>query len=185
MFVEHTLKIPHMSLSKSEEELMNLLWKRKKALLKELIDAYPEPKPATTTVATLLKRMADKGFVAYTSRGRSREYYPLVKKKAYFSKQVNTLIKNFFNDSPTQFASFFTQATDLSKEQLEDLRNLIDDEISSRPSETLGSDYKSDDGSAQENHKPRKNGAMKKNGNTDTRDEPSAPVSKSHRNLKK
>lgn len=118
-----------MQLSKSEEELMNILWKQKKAFLKDLLDAYPEPKPATTTIATLLKRMADKGFVAYTSMGRSREYYPLVKKQAYFSKQVNSLIKNFFNDSPGQFASFFTQATDLSKAELEDLRKLIDNEI--------------------------------------------------------
>ncbi|MEL6975818.1 MAG: BlaI/MecI/CopY family transcriptional regulator, partial [Bacteroidota bacterium] len=96
-----------MKLSKSEEELMNLLWKHKKAFMKDLLDAYPEPKPATTTVATLLKRMADKGFIAYKSFGRSREYYPLVKKKDYFSNHVRGLIKNFFNDSPTQFASFF------------------------------------------------------------------------------
>lgn len=118
-----------MQLSKSEEELMNILWKQKKAFLKNLLEAYPDPKPATTTAATLLKRMADKGFVAYASKGRSREYYPLVKKKAYFSKQVNSLIKNFFNDSPGQFASFFTQATDLSKAELEGLRKLIDSEI--------------------------------------------------------
>ncbi|MDT7829423.1 BlaI/MecI/CopY family transcriptional regulator [Pricia sp. S334] len=121
-----------MQLSKSEEELMNILWKQKKAFLKDLLEAYPEPKPATTTVATLLKRMADKGFIAYTSEGRSREYYPLVKKKVYFSKQVNSLIKNFFNDSPGQFASFFTEATDLSKAELEDLKKLIDQEIKKR-----------------------------------------------------
>ena len=118
-----------MKLSKSEEELMNLLWKHKKAFMKDLLDAYPEPKPATTTVATLLKRIADKGFIAYKSFGRSREYYPLVKKKDYFSNHVRGLIKNFFNDSPTQFASFFAQETDLSKTELEDLKKLIDKEI--------------------------------------------------------
>lgn len=118
-----------MQLSKSEEELMNILWKQKKAFMKDLLDAYKEPKPATTTVATLLKRMTDKGFIAYKSFGRSREYFPLVKKKDYFSKQVNGLIKNFFNDSPAQFASFFTQTTDLSKSELEALRKMIDQEI--------------------------------------------------------
>ncbi|WP_420321478.1 BlaI/MecI/CopY family transcriptional regulator [Flagellimonas sp.] len=118
-----------MSLSKSEEELMNIIWKQRKAFMKDLLDAYPDPKPATTTVATLLKRMIDKGYVAYKSFGRSREYYPLVKKQDYFSKQVKGLIKNFFNDSPSQFASFFTKETDLSKEELESLRTLIDDQI--------------------------------------------------------
>ncbi|MBG47574.1 MAG: penicillinase repressor [Pseudozobellia sp.] len=121
-----------MQLSKTEEELMNLLWKQKKAFMKDLLEAYPEPKPASTTVATLLKRMTEKGFVAYVMQGRSREYYPLVKKKDYFSKHVNGLIRNFFNNSPGQFASFFTQETNLSKEELENLKKLIDIEIKKR-----------------------------------------------------
>lgn len=123
-----------MQLSKSEEELMNILWKQKTAFMKDLLDAYEDPKPATTTIATLLKRMADKGFVAYKSFGRSREYYPLVKKKDYFSKHVNGLIKNFFNDSASQFASFFTQETELTKEELEDLKALIDSELKKKQS---------------------------------------------------
>jgi len=118
-----------MQLSNSEEELMNILWKQKKAFMKDLLDAYPEPKPATTTVATLLKRITDKKFIDYKSFGRSREYFPLVKKKDYFSKHVNGLIKNFFNDSASQFASFFTQETNLSKAELEELKKLIDVEI--------------------------------------------------------
>ncbi|WP_191858739.1 BlaI/MecI/CopY family transcriptional regulator [Hanstruepera ponticola] len=121
-----------MQLSKSEEELMNHLWKLEKAFMKDLLDAYPNPKPAPTTIATLIKRMTDKGFVAYNTFGKSREYYPLVKKKAYFSKHVNGLIKDFFNDSASQFASFFTKETNLSKAELEDLKKLIDNEIKSR-----------------------------------------------------
>ncbi|MCK0192855.1 BlaI/MecI/CopY family transcriptional regulator [Arenibacter sp. F20364] len=121
-----------MKLSKTEEELMNHLWKLNKAFMKDLLEVYPEPKPATTTVATLLKRMTDKGFVAYTLMGKAREYYPLVKKKDYFSKHLDGLIKNFFNDSASQFASFFAQETDLSKEELEELRNLIDTEIKNK-----------------------------------------------------
>ena len=121
-----------MQLSNSEEQLMQYLWKREKAFMRDLLMAYPEPKPATTTVATLLKRMINKGYVAYTLFGKSREYYPLVKKKDYFSKQVNALIKTFFNDSASQFASFFTQETDLTKAELEDLKTLIDQEIKNK-----------------------------------------------------
>jgi len=116
-------------LSKSEEQLMQHLWKRDKAFMKDLLEDFPNPKPATTTVATLLKRMTDKGFVAYKLFGKSREYYPLVKKTDYFSKHVNGLIKNFFNDSASQFASFFTKETNLTKTELEELRKIIDNEI--------------------------------------------------------
>lgn len=121
-----------MKLSKTEEELMNHLWKLNKAFMKNLLEVYPEPKPATTTVATLLKRMTGKGFVGYKLLGNARQYYPLVKKKDYFSKHLDGLIKTFFNDSASQFASFFAQETDLSKEELEELRNLIDTEIKNK-----------------------------------------------------
>lgn len=118
-----------MQLSKAEEQLMQYLWKKRNAYMKDLLEAYPEPKPANTTVATLLKRMKDKGFIDYKASGKSREYFPLVKKKDYFSKHVNGLIKNFFNNSSSQFASFFTKETNLSKEELKNLRAIIDTEI--------------------------------------------------------
>lgn len=118
-----------MQLSKAEEQLMKYLWKLERAFMKDLLEAYPEPKPANTTVATLLKRMTDKGFVDYKLYGKSREYFPLVKKSDYFSKHVNGLIKNFFNNSASQFASFFTSETDLSTTELEELRALVDKEI--------------------------------------------------------
>lgn len=118
-----------MQLSKTEEQVMQLLWKLNKAFMKDLLAEFPEPKPATTTVATLLKRMRDKGFVDYKLYGKSREYFPLVKKSDYFSKHVNGLIKNFFNNSASQFASFFTEKTDLSVSELEELKKLIDNQI--------------------------------------------------------
>ncbi|MBU3820953.1 BlaI/MecI/CopY family transcriptional regulator [Flavobacteriaceae bacterium XHP0103] len=121
-----------MQLPKAEEELMNYLWKLERAFMKDLLEAYPEPKPATTTVATLLKRMINKGFVAYVKFGNSREYFPLVKKEDYFSKHVNGLIKNFFNDSASQFASFFTKETNLTKAELEDLKTLIDSQLKNK-----------------------------------------------------
>ena len=118
-----------MQLTKSEEQLMELVWKLEKAFMKDIIESYPEPKPATTTVATLLKRMQDKNFIGYTLFGNSRQYYPLVKKNDYFTKHVKGIIKNYFNNSPMQFASFFTSATNLTTAELEDLKKIVDNEI--------------------------------------------------------
>lgn len=108
---------------------MNHLWKLKKAMMKDLIDAYQDPKPATTTIATLLKRMQIKECIDYKQVGRSREYFPLINKKDYFSKHVNGMIKSFFNNSASQFASFFTKETNLSKSELEELKAIIESEI--------------------------------------------------------
>lgn len=116
-------------LTKAEEQLMQFLWEKRTAFTKDLIEAYPEPKPASTTVITLLKRMQEKGFVGFKEYGKSREYYPLVEKEKYFSKQVGEMIKDFFNDSAMQFASFFTEKTNLSEKELEELRKIIDSQL--------------------------------------------------------
>lgn len=121
-----------MALSKAEEQLMELIWKQEKVFMKDLIDLHPDPKPATTTIATLLKRMQDKGFVGYTLFGNSREYYPLIQKTDYFSKHVNGMIKNYFDNSPMQFASFFTTATNLSAGELEELKKIVEQEINKK-----------------------------------------------------
>lgn len=121
-----------MNLSKAEEQVMEIIWQREKAFLKDLIDALPEPKPAATTVATLLKRMSDKGFIAHTLYGNSREYYPLVTKSDYFARHVKGMIRNNFNNSALQFASFFTKATGLTASELEQLRKIVDQEIKNK-----------------------------------------------------
>jgi predicted transcriptional regulator len=121
-----------MSLSKAEEQLMEIVWTMDKAFLKDLIEAFPEPKPATTTVATLLKRMSDKGYVGHKLYGNSREYYPLVSKSDYFSRHVDGMIKNNFNNSALQFASFFTRTANLSAAELEELKKIVDQEIKNK-----------------------------------------------------
>jgi BlaI family penicillinase repressor len=121
-----------MNLSKAEEQLMEIIWRSGRAFLKDLIDAFPAPKPAATTVATLLKRMSDKGFVGHKLYGNSREYYPLVTKSDYFARHVRGMIKNNFNNSALQFASFFTKATNLTASELEELRKIVDEEIKNK-----------------------------------------------------
>lgn len=115
-----------MQLTKAEEQIMRYLWYLEKAYLKNILDQFPDPRPATTTVATLLKRVIDKGFVGYKQHGINREYYPIVKKTEYFSKQVNLIIKDYFNNSASQFASFFTNETNLNLTDLEEIKHLIE-----------------------------------------------------------
>jgi BlaI family penicillinase repressor len=121
-----------MNLTNAEEKLMNLIWEKGSAFMKDILDAYPEPKPATTTVATMLKRLQEKGALSFKLYGNSREYIPLVNKTQYFSKKVNVMIKKFFNDSPAQFASFFAKETELDTKELEKLRKIIDEQLKSQ-----------------------------------------------------
>jgi predicted transcriptional regulator len=118
-----------MPLSKTEEQLMKHLWELEPCFMKDLLEALPEPKPAKTTVSTLLKRMINKDIIGYQMMGNSRQYFSKVSKEAYFGPQVRGLISDFFSDSPTAFASLFTADADLSRGQLEELQRMIDDQL--------------------------------------------------------
>ncbi len=121
-----------MYLTNAEEQVMKLLWKLEKAFIRDLLNEFPDPKPAPTTIITLLKRMIDKGFVNYRQCGNSREYFPNVKKSEYFSDHFNGLIKDFFNNSTAQFASFFTNETNMSPKELKELRDIVDKKLLSK-----------------------------------------------------
>lgn len=118
-----------MTLTQAEEQVMKHLWKLEKAYMKNILDEYPEPKPKSTTLATLLKRMTDKGFVGFNQHGSNREYYPLVRKEEYFSTHFSKVVKDFFNDSVSQFASFFTRESDMSVKELEALKAEIEERL--------------------------------------------------------
>ncbi|NML68758.1 BlaI/MecI/CopY family transcriptional regulator [Chryseobacterium sp. RP-3-3] len=118
-----------IKLTDSEKNLMEILWEKKRIFMKDILDSYPDPKPAATTIATLLKRMQNKDLVGYKLYGNSREYYPKVEKGEYFNEEMTSMIDRFFNSSVTQFASFFTTNAQFSQKQLKELRDIIDQQI--------------------------------------------------------
>jgi predicted transcriptional regulator len=111
---------------------MELIWRMEPVFFKDLLSSFEKNPPAATTVATMLKRMQDKGFISYNQMGNSRQYYSLVKKSDHFSKSVKGLIENYFNNSPMQFASFFTKSANLTEAELEELKKMVTEEIKRR-----------------------------------------------------
>ena len=116
-------------LTETEMTLIEILWQKEKVFMKDILEDYADPKPASTTIATLLKRMQNKDLVGYKLFGNSRQYFPKVKKEDYFQGEMTSMIDRFFNNSVSQFASFFTSNAKLSQKQLKELRDIINKEI--------------------------------------------------------
>ncbi len=119
----------YVKLSRREEEVMEVIWNGKKVFAKNIIDSYQDPKPADTTISTLLKRMYNKGFINYKQKGNSREYFALVKKEDYFSNEIKKMIAQSFNNSVSEFIQFFTKTSQLSITELEKIKKIIENEI--------------------------------------------------------
>ncbi|WP_413511265.1 BlaI/MecI/CopY family transcriptional regulator [Myroides odoratus] len=118
-----------IKLPQTEEQLMEYIWDLKEAFSKDLLEKYPDPKPAQTTLATLLKRLAEKGFITYKTFGNSRAYAPLIRKEDYFETHLNTMVEQHFNSSALSFASFFTKKSKMSKKELEALKKIVEDQL--------------------------------------------------------
>ena len=108
---------------------MHYLWKLEKAYLKDIVEEYPEPKPAYTTISTVVNVLVKKGFVEFETYGKAREYRPTISKEHYSKQSFNGLLNNFFDNSTKKFASFFTRQNELSVDELKEIRKLIDEQI--------------------------------------------------------
>ncbi len=106
-------------LTKAEEQIMHSIWKLEEAFLKDIIEAQPEPRPHSNTVATIVKILVDKGFVGITPMGRVHRYYPLVSKEAYSSSSIRNLVEGYFEGSFSDVVSFMVQQKDISVKELE------------------------------------------------------------------
>ncbi len=112
-------------LTKAEEQIMQVLWKLDKAFLREIVDAMPAPKPHQNTVATLLKILTEKEFVAVEVLGRQHRYSPLVSKQEYSGKSIKQLAKNYFEGSFSNVVSYLVKENNISVEELESLLKQI------------------------------------------------------------
>jgi BlaI family transcriptional regulator, penicillinase repressor len=113
------------TLTKSEEQVMQVLWKLGKGFLKEIIDSTADPKPHSNTIATILKILVEKGFVEYSVHGRNNLYKPMISQAEYGKKSVNQLIKGYFDGSPARLVSQFISDHKLSEAELEALLQQI------------------------------------------------------------
>ncbi len=110
-------------LTKAEEQVMQYLWDLDKAFLKDILEQFPEPKPHTNTISTILKVLKEKEVVDYEVFGRQHQYYPLISKEKYSGKSMKSLVKNYFEGSYTNAVSFLVEKNEISVEDLEMLLN--------------------------------------------------------------
>lgn len=110
-------------LTKAEEQVMQYLWDLKQAFLKDILELFPDPKPHTNTVSTILKVLNEKNFVDYEVFGRQHRYFPLISKEKYSGKSIKSLVKNYFEGSYTNAVSFLVEKNEMSVEDLEMLLN--------------------------------------------------------------
>jgi len=118
-----------LELTRAEEEIMQILWDIERGFVKNLVERFPDPKPAYNTVSTIVRILESKGFVGHKAYGKTHEYYPLVAKDEYRRQYLNSMLNDYFGGSFRQLASFFMKHEKLDVREMEELLNLMNKEL--------------------------------------------------------
>jgi len=116
-------------LTKAEEQVMRYVWKLNTAFLKDIVEQFPEPKPAYTTISTVVRVLVKKKFLNFETYGKVRQYAPAISKEKYFSQHMKQVIGNFFNGSTSSFASFFAESDTLNLTEMEQMKAILEEKI--------------------------------------------------------
>lgn len=119
MFLNSINKYTMKTLTKAEEDVMQILWKLNGAFLRDIVQEFPEPRPHQNTVATILKILVEKEFVGIEVYGRMHKYYPLIEKNLYSKGRVKSLVKKYYEGSFSNIVSSMVKENNLSVEDLE------------------------------------------------------------------
>ncbi len=123
------MKRDEQTLTKVEFQVMSILWDMQKpACAWDIREAYPEPKPAYTTVATYLKILTEKGYVAFSKekgQGKTHRFLPLVTRAEYTRRTMQEVKRNFFSGSLKSMFSYFVQEENLSEADVRELMEMI------------------------------------------------------------
>ena len=112
-------------LAKREEQIMQALWTLKKAFIKEIKEELADPALHYNTIATIIKILQKKGFVAHLTLGNAHQYYPLISKKKYQKQEIGHIVKQYFNNSPKNLVAFFAEEEHIDEDELSEIIDLI------------------------------------------------------------
>lgn len=113
-------------LTNKEEEIMHVLWKLKKAFVKEVMAEITEDQPHYNTLSTIIRNLEEKGFVSHNAFGNTHQYFPIVSIEDYRKRFMNTAIDNYFNSSYKNMVSFFAKEEKISATELREILAVIE-----------------------------------------------------------
>lgn len=115
-------------LGETEMEVLHHVWSMERATVAQVHDKIlKNRKVAYTTIMTVMKKLADKGYLSYEKDGSTYVYQPAKSKDQVQQGLIDNLVEKAFNGSPAALIQTLVKRESLTEEELEDIRKLIED----------------------------------------------------------
>ena len=120
-------------LTKAEEQIMQVLWTIQPAFVKDLIVELPEPKPAYSTVSTIVRILEGKGFIGHEAFGPTHRYFAIISKEDYSHFSMKKMLENYFDGSLKQMVSFISKKEKLTLAEMDELLKTLENLKKDKP----------------------------------------------------
>jgi BlaI family transcriptional regulator, penicillinase repressor len=121
------------SLTKAEEQVMQIIWQKEKCLVRDIIDELGDPDIPHSTVSSVVRILEKKGFVSHKAYGKTHEYFPIIKKEDYTKNGLKEWIGNYFDGSSSQLVSFLVEKNQINMKDLNQLMKQLEDHKNNKP----------------------------------------------------
>ncbi len=115
------------TLTKVEEQIMQIIWNLDRCLVRDIIDQLDEPKPPHSTISSVVRILEKKGFVNHKAYGRTYEYFPTISKEEYSKSSIKDLAQNYFGGSMSKLVSFLVKEEEMDLKDLNEMIKKLDD----------------------------------------------------------
>ena len=113
-------------ITEAEYEVMNIVWKYAPINTNEITEKLLATSSwSAKTIQTLIKRLVNKGALAYEKNSRVFVYTPLVKESEYISQESNSFLNRYYDGDITAMLSAYIENDKLSETEIETLRSLL------------------------------------------------------------
>lgn len=118
---------PSPTLTDAELRVMDVLWERGEATVRDVTDALARKhKLAYTTVLTVLRILTEKKIVAAKADGRAHVFRPLVSRNQARSRALGQMLRSFFGGSPDALAQHLIENEEIDVERLRAIEAALD-----------------------------------------------------------
>jgi BlaI family penicillinase repressor len=118
--------MPRQTLGELQHAIMSVLWARGEATSSDVHGALLEERGlAFTTIATMLRKMEDKGIVAHRAEGRQFVYRPTVSEDQVRRSMVGELVERLFGGDPKALVAHLVSENEIDAAELSDLRRRL------------------------------------------------------------
>ena len=115
----------HPVLSNSEWIVMSCLWDRPHTLMELVVCLNESVGWSKSTVATMVRRMEEKGIISHIEQGRTKVFSPVVSREEVTIRETKSLLQRAYHGSVGLLVSTMAQSDRLTKADIDELYEIL------------------------------------------------------------